>query len=317
LFSASRALQNLSIIVVSSLCLWSVDLATGGGTLPHGTVIMRTDDITKPNSWKLWNGTNFSIPLVNPYAAVIRDSSQYIPAFVAPRTIRDLRGSLTWNTYLNQFVLVGAGVFPIDGTETCGFYLSRSSDLLTWSEPQLIRRTILGWPPCARPNSEQAARNISQEAYPSLIDHDAPDVSFTMADSTAYVYYMQNMDNHTQGGWGFRRDLIRVPITLRKSDTTSTSVDQGASTTQAIELTVHPNPIHDNVRISWMTSTYSQVRVEIVSTLGTTTTLADGFQSPGRHSLDYSSSDLTAGTYIVRISAGAAGTKTMPLIVVR
>jgi len=327
---------------------WNADAAPRGGTPPHGyfepsnivkhdgyfycmmfaitsntdqgqrgTVIMRTDDITKPNSWKLWNGTDFSIPLVNPYATEIRDSSQYIPAYVSPRTIRDLRGSLTWNTYLNQFVLVGAGVFPVDGAETCGFFLSRSSDLLRWSEPQLIRRTILGWPPCARPTSEQAARNISQEAYPSFIDHDAPDVSFTMADSTAHVYYMQNMDNHAQGGWGFRRDLVRVPITLRKSDTTSTSVDQGASTAQAIELTIQPNPTHDNVRISWMTSTHSQVRVEIVSTLGTTTTLVDGFLSPGRHTLDYSSTSLAAGTYLVRISAGAAGTKTMPLIVVR
>jgi hypothetical protein len=75
---------------------------------------------------------------------------------------------------------------------------------------------VLGWPPCARPTPEQAARNISQEAYPSLIDHDAPDIRFTRSGETGHLYFMQNMDNHSPRGWGFRRNLVRVPVRFVK-----------------------------------------------------------------------------------------------------
>jgi hypothetical protein len=109
-------------------------------------------------------------------------------------------------------MLIGAGVHPVQGIETCGFFLSRSSDLIHWSPPQLIRSTVLGWPPCDQPSPEQAARHIRQEAYPSIIDHTAPDISFTQVGQTAYLYYMQNMDNFTPGGWGLRRNLVRIPI---------------------------------------------------------------------------------------------------------
>ncbi len=183
-----------------------------------GTCIMRTDDISAPGSWKIWDGKDFNIPLVNPYTNPPEDSSNYLPAFVSHRTIRDLRGSLTWNTFLNQFILIGAGVHQVNGVETCGFFLSRSADLINWSQPQLIRETILGWPPCNRQTPDQVERNIVQEAYPSLIDHDSPDISFTTVDSTAYLYFMQNMDNWKQGGWGLRRDLVRIPLKFIKEE---------------------------------------------------------------------------------------------------
>jgi len=189
-----------------------------------GTCIMRTDDISKPGSWKIWNGNGFDIPLINPYTNPPQDSSKYLPAFVSHNTIRDLRGSLTWNSSLNKFMLVGGGVHPVDGVETCGFFFSLSDDLIDWSQPQLIRETILGWSPCNRQTPDQVARYIGQEAYPSLIDHESPDISFTIADSTAYIYFMQNMDNWQQGGWGLRRDLVRIPIKFKKEENQNVTV---------------------------------------------------------------------------------------------
>ncbi len=178
----------------------------------RGTCIMRTHDVSDPGSWLIWDGQDFSIPLVVPYPDEPEDPQALLPAFISNRTIRDLRGSLTWNTYLNQFMLIGASVFPVDGEETCGFFLSRSNDLINWSEPQMIRSTVFGWPPCERATPELAARNIRQEAYPSLIDHDAPDISFTKVGQNAFLYYMQNMDNFGPDGWGLRRNLVRIPI---------------------------------------------------------------------------------------------------------
>lgn len=181
----------------------------------RGTCLMRTDDLSRPGSWRIWNGTGFDIPLAVPWPTPPANPRSLLCAFVGRGTIGDLSGSLTWNRALRQFVLVGAGVYPVDGTPTCGFFLSRSSDLLAWSPPQLIRRTLLGFGPCDPPTPDQLARHITQEAYPSLIDHDAPDVSFSEADETAWIYFMQNMDNHAPGGWGFRRNLVRVPITIK------------------------------------------------------------------------------------------------------
>lgn len=182
----------------------------------RGTFIMRTDDLSSPGSWKIWDGKGFNIPLINPYTNPPADSSKFLPAFVSRNTIRDLRGSLTWNNYLEKFMLVGGGVHSVDGVETCGFFLSLSDNLIEWTQPQLIRKTILGWSPCNIQTPDQATRNIVQEAYPSLIDHDSPDISFTTVDSTAYIYFMQNMDNWKQGGWGLRRDLVRIPIRFMK-----------------------------------------------------------------------------------------------------
>ena len=188
----------------------NTDMSSGG------TCIMRTDDLSTPGSWQIWDGKGFNIPLVNPYTNPPDDSSKFLPAFVSRNTIRDLRGSLTWNSYLEKFMLVGTGVHQVDGVETCGFFLSLSSDLINWSQPQLIRETILGWSPCNRQTPDHATRYIVQEAYPSIIDHDSPDVSFTTVDSTAFLYFMQNMDNWKQDGWGLRRDLVRIPIRFLK-----------------------------------------------------------------------------------------------------
>ncbi len=251
----------------------------------RGTCIMRTDDITRPASWRLWDGAAFSIPLVNPYTQPPADSSAYLPAFVSPQTLRDLRGSLTWNSYLRQFVLVGAGVFPVSGVETCGVFLSRSSDLLQWSPPKLIRKTVLGWSPCNTQTPDQAARNITQEAYPSLIDHDAPDVSFTSADSTAYIYFMQNMDNHTPGGWGFRRDLVRIPLTIQKVGATSIATETHVAPA-APALSVLPQPGGDNMTVVLRLEHAGPVRLEVFDVFGTSVMLLfDESCTPGTRRL--------------------------------
>jgi hypothetical protein len=227
----------------------------------RGTCIMRTDDISSPSSWKIWDGKGFNITLINPYSNPTIDSSKYLPAFVGRNTIRDLRGSLTWNSYLNKFMLIGAGVHPVDGVETCGFFFSLSYDLIDWSQPLLIRETILGWSPCNIQTPDLAARNIVQEAYPSLIDHDSPDISFTTVDSTAYLYFMQNMDNWKQGGWGLRRDLVRIPIIFIKDGTIA--VDERI--TSYSKLIISPNPASEYIEIR---QPYENSEIKIYNTYG-------------------------------------------------
>lgn len=185
-----------------------------------GQCLMRTNTLDQPAEWKIWDGASFSIPRTIPASGSTEVENQpSLCAFVSPENIRGMGGSLTYNTYLEKYLLVGADVFPnASGTPTCGFWLSLSGDLIHWGKPQLIKETTLGWAPCDKPNAYQKAHNITQEAYPSIIDPDSTDASFTTADNTVYLYFMENMDNHQPGGWGLRRNLVRVPITFTKEN---------------------------------------------------------------------------------------------------
>jgi hypothetical protein len=259
----------------------------------RGTCIMRTNDLSSPGSWKLWNGQDFSIPLVNPYTNPPGDSSAFLPAFVSYNTIVDLHGSLTWNSYLNQFMLIGAGAYTVDGVLTCGFFLSRSVDLINWSQPQLIRKTILGWSPCNRQTPDQVARNIIQEAYPSLIDHDAPDISFTNVDSTAYLYFMQNMDNHTPGGWGLRRDLVRIPVKFTYNNANT------------IFIKNYPNPFNSSTTISWQSGVSGHTTLAIYDIMGRKCkTLVDEFKYKGSYNIVLDGTDLPSSIYYCKLQVG-------------
>lgn len=178
--------------------------------------VMRTQDLDNPASWKFWDGDAYSIPLTNPYPVEPSNPNDYICEPVSYNEIGGLHGSLTYNTYVERYMNVGAGVYADDfGELTCGFWYSLSEDLITWGKPHLLYETILGFGDCPQ-TAYQKSLSIDQEAYPSLIDHDSDDRSFTTADDTLYLYYMQNQDNHTAGGWGLRRNLVRVPVTLTK-----------------------------------------------------------------------------------------------------
>lgn len=278
-----------------------------------GTCIMRTDDIGSPGSWKILGDDGFTIPLINPYTHPPADSSIYFPTFISNRTIRDLRGSLTWNTYLGKFMLAGAGVHPIDGVETCGFFYSLSDDLIEWSQPQLLRETILGWSPCNVQTPDQAAGNIVQEAYPSIIDHDAPDRSFTLVDSTAYLYFMRNMDNWRQGGWGLRRDLVRIPIRFVKGGTTTVMAEESS---KKLVTDNHPNPFSSDTAIRWRSSFAADTRLVVLDVLGrTVATLVDGFRMHGEHTVRFDGEKVAAGLYFYQLRVGNHVATKMMMIV--
>ena len=262
----------------------------------RGTCIMRTNDLSSPGSWKIWDGKGFNIPLVNPYINPPSDSSEFLPALVSYNTIADLRGSLTWNSYLNQFMLIGTGSHMVNGVLSCGFFLSLSDDMLNWSQPQLIRETILGWSPCNRQTPDQAARNIIQEAYPSLIDHDSPDISFTIVDSTAYIYFMQNMDNHNQGGWGLRRDLVRIPISFIKEGI-SGNIE---TSNKLFSCYVSPNPATDYIEISTDMSFLSnrESPIKIYNTFGESVMSVGAGSEPAPTRIDIS--HLPVGLYFIQ-----------------
>ena len=161
----------------------------------RGSCLMRTADLATATSWRAWDGSGFNIAMSNPYT-----STPQACAFVSLNQIADLHETLTYNTYLQKYFVVGTS----QGLQGCGFYFSTSDDLITWAPKQLLRTAPLTY--CG--GSFQNAH-----AYPSIIDHaqlnDPNDPNFEKSGNQPYLYYIYIHDNP-----GFNRDLMRQQITI-------------------------------------------------------------------------------------------------------
>jgi len=162
--------------------------------------IMRTRTLNDPQSWRAWNGTEFAIAFVNPYTDTPDDPAQYVPQPVVATG-----GSLTFNTYLGKYIVVGAGMMYDfrDQTLREGFVFALSDDLIHWSPPELIMEVRLPYP--SRPWTDERL------AYPSLIDPGDASRNFEMTGQEPYLYYTR-FHPCTEENWCLNRDLVRAPI---------------------------------------------------------------------------------------------------------
>jgi hypothetical protein len=166
--------------------------------LSGGYCVMRTQTLSDPTSWRTWNGSAFSLQMTNPYtgagAAECTPTGGTIPY-----------ESLTFNTYLNKFMVAGGSNFWSGSTPTnCGLYFSLSSDLVNWATQQIIEPVYIPSPSgCQKPGSVGIAGSV---AYGSIIDHGDATLSFENPGRTPYLYYTRFNDNAEN------RDLVRVPL---------------------------------------------------------------------------------------------------------
>jgi hypothetical protein len=109
--------------------------------------------------------------------------------------------SLTWNTFLERWVLVGISADHIDGREVWGFYYSFSDDLIDWTRRKLLVEIELPW------TVGSSGADLSY-LYPSVLDPDSDSPNYETAGATAYLYYTRNNAGHGS----LDRDLIRVPV---------------------------------------------------------------------------------------------------------
>jgi hypothetical protein len=162
----------------------------------RGSCVMRTRELGDPASWRAWDGTGFNVAMPSPYTAAATGVACTI---VIPHGID---GSLTYNTYLERYLYVGATGAMVDGAVTCGFLFALSDDLITWSAPRVLKQAPVLFPPCG------SGPNVGREFYPSLIDHADTSVNFEFTGQTPHLYYMRYNDN------ALDRDLVRVPVTI-------------------------------------------------------------------------------------------------------
>jgi len=167
-----------------------------------GNCVMRTQTLSDPTSWRAWDGTAFELQMTDPYTAT--------PASLcAPTTTTVPWESLTHNTYLGMYMLVGLDSDYSGGTPiNCGFHFSLSSDLVNWSTQQFIAAAYVPAPnACEAPAAGGVAGSF---AYASIIDPDDSSTNFESPGRTAYIYYTRFNDNTEN------RDLVRVPVLFTK-----------------------------------------------------------------------------------------------------
>lgn len=144
-----------------------------------GVCLMRTQNLADPKSWRAWDGTGFNIRFIDPY----RESGEPVGAHVCESVthgIGDLNRSVTYNTFLDKYIVVGSTTrwVPSLNRFAFGFFYSFSDDLIDWTESQLLIE-IPVWQ-CGGPEPI---------AYPSFLDPDSTDRNFSTSNQRLYVYY--------------------------------------------------------------------------------------------------------------------------------
>ena len=70
--------------------------------------LMRTDDLSDPASWRYWDGREFEGLFINPYIdPPINPVGQVCTALASDEIGASMNESITYNTYLDRYVLVG------------------------------------------------------------------------------------------------------------------------------------------------------------------------------------------------------------------
>ena len=156
----------------------------------------RTQTLADPTSWRAWDGTGFNLQMLSPYTS--SNPTACAPVMTPPDDLA--QSVLTFNTYLNQYLLVGAGQTGGPTEWVCGFYYKLSTDLIHWTPLRLLRTATAWGGPCL-PGTEVGV------VYASIIDHNDTTPNFERSGRTPYLYYAR--DNG-----GLDRDLVRVPMTI-------------------------------------------------------------------------------------------------------
>ena len=169
-----------------------------------GTCLMRTRDISNPQSWRAWNGSTFSVRFINPYIETTGiNPADHICAPVDFLSIGTVSENLFYSTYFKKWVLLGNSVgdpnFP---EKPPGVYYALSDDLINWTHLELLMAAEITWSRnCVLPDPIKEV---------SILDPSSTSRNFTTVGQDAqllYTWYHMSGCNGT-----LDRDLIRVPI---------------------------------------------------------------------------------------------------------
>jgi hypothetical protein len=179
------------------------------GDTGAGICVMRTKDLSDASSWRAWDGKDFTVSFINPYLKP--DEAKSAPGCVlipAEPGLGVMNESVTFNTYLNRYVMVGFTADHINGREVWGVFYSFSNDLVHWQPRKLLQEVKAPW--TYKPGDPDYYE------YPSLVDPDSPSRNFDITGKHAYVYLTRF--NKTSSQDPLNRDLVRIPVEFFPSE---------------------------------------------------------------------------------------------------
>lgn len=134
--------------------------------------------------------------------------SDHVCEPVSPDEISVVSESLTFNTYLDKYLLVGIAGGPIPGQrgKVVGIYYSVSADLVNCSRRKLIREVEAPW--------TYRCGDSNPILYPSLIDPGSDSRNFETTGRRPYMYFTRF--HYRNCVMGPNRDLVRVRVVFSK-----------------------------------------------------------------------------------------------------
>jgi hypothetical protein len=168
-----------------------------------GACLMRTKDLGDPTSWRAWDGAGFTVRFVNPFNEPSATPETHTCHPVSADQIGQVNRSLTYNTYLNKYFVIGIDREVDSQSQELirGFYYSFSDDLIHWSDKQLLLDTGECVPGVTG----------SFGSYPSVLDPSSTDRNFSTVGRTAYLYW-NRPNNSATCTFTNDRDILRAPI---------------------------------------------------------------------------------------------------------
>ncbi len=166
------------------------------GAQKAGTCLFRTDDLTRPESWRYYDGEGYSAN-VDPYRDDVGEAKPCAP-------LEGLKGIVGSVVYAADYgVYVAVSDFGSKSPGESGIYYSISTDLIHWSKGRLFLPLATPW----SPGCDQ-----DHFAYPALIDVNSPSRNFEVVASDPYLYFVRRHFKGCQGT--LERDLVRIRLRL-------------------------------------------------------------------------------------------------------
>jgi hypothetical protein len=207
-WSGYRAPSNI-VLNPDDGYLYSIFTAREQGAQEGGSCLMRTSNPEDPQSWRAWSGDGFTIEFVNAYDEPQESPEDHTCEPISPGEVSGMWESLTYNEYLERFLLVGTATETDaeTGRRLPGVYFSLSEDLIHWSHRRLIFEADFGAPP-------RRCDDDDPIAYPSLLDPGSESQTFATTGQRPYLYYTKV---HYRGCLRTpNRDLLRIPLKVSK-----------------------------------------------------------------------------------------------------
>jgi hypothetical protein len=179
-----------------------IDLSPTAGEVGR-ICLMRTHNLDDPTNWRSWDGSGFNLRMTSPYVTGVPGPvCANLPTATGDQT-------LSYNTYLDRYILLNTWVSMVDGEKACGYHYSLSADLIHWSEPRLMAKVRT-----ADCNFAPQPGELESVAVggPALVDHDDTTVNFERSGRSPHLYYARFNDG------GLDRDLMRVQVTFTRTN---------------------------------------------------------------------------------------------------